>query len=490
MKFLDRNEETAELNRVLNPHTPAKFAVVFGRRRLGKSTLIKRVLTPQDVYYMAGDLVDTVQLGMLQELLSHKFPEIGMSKFSGWEELMLMLNRLTTEQFTLCLDEFPYMVKHSPELPSVLQRILDTKELKYNLVICGSSQRMMQDMILRQSEPLYGRADAILDIRPIALPYLQQGLNLAPVATIEEYSVWGGVPRYWELREEYPSLKEAIKGMLLGPATVLYEEPKKLFLDDMKVTVQSESLMSVIAGGANRLSEIAARMGREATSLSAPLDRLIQMWYIRREIPFGESPKKSKRGIYRVNDPMMDFYYTFIMPNMSSLARGRKNMVMEETEAAFTGYVARHWEHLCREAVSGNRLYGYRWSEASRWWGPVPAGGKGKFNEMEFDVMAESTDGKALLVGECKWTNPEIASELHRRLLEKASHLPLARNKEIIPVLFLKEKAKDRAGGLNILYPQDVINAMYPDHEDAQSRPTDGCICAGKNVSLPSNPMI
>lgn len=464
MEFLDRTEEIAELKRVLGHDTPAKFVVVSGRRRLGKSTLIKRVLSQQDIYYMAGDLVDAVQLEMLQQLLSQKFPEIGMAKFSGWEDLLLMLNRLTTEQFTLCLDEFPYMVKHSPELPSILQRILDTKQLKYNLVICGSSQRMMQDMILSQSEPLYGRADAILDVRPIPMPYLQKGLGLNPIATIEEYCVWGGVPRYWELREEYPSLKEAIRGMLLGPTTVLYDEPKKLFLDDMKVTVQSESLMAVIAGGANRLSEIAARMGRDATSLSAPLDRLIQMSYIRREIPFGESPKKSKRGIYRINDAMMDFYYTFIMPNMSSLARGRKNLIMEEIDSVFNGYVSIHWENLCREAVSGNKLYGRRWGEASRWWGTVASEGNKKFREMEFDMVAESTDGKALLVGECKWTNPEIASELHRKLIEKAERFPLARGKEIVPVLFLKSKPKDgERNNMNILYPQDIINAMYPD---------------------------
>lgn len=463
MEFLDRKDEIAELKRVLNPAAPAKFVVVYGRRRLGKSTLIKRVLSADDVYYMAGDLVDNVQLEMLQELLSQKFPEIGMAKFSGWEELFLMLNRLTDHQFTLCLDEFPYMVKHSPELPSILQRILDTKTLKYNLIICGSSQRMMQEMILSQSEPLYGRADAILDVRPIPLPYLQEGLRLDAISTIEEYCVWGGVPRYWELREEYDSLKEAIRGMLLGPTTVLYDEPKKLFLDDMKVTVQSESLMAVIAGGANRLSEIASRMGREATSLSAPLDRLIQMTYLRREIPFGDSPKKSKKGIYRINDPMMDFYYSFIMPNMSSLARGRKNIVMEEVERDFTGYVSQHWEHLCREAVSGNILYGHRWGEAGRWWGTVPGEEKGTFREMEFDVVAESTDGNALLVGECKWTNPEIASELHRKLLDKVSRLTFAKGKEIVTVLFLKNEPKDSTEGINIMYPQGVINTMHGD---------------------------
>ncbi|MCM1331758.1 MAG: ATP-binding protein [Bacteroides sp.] len=463
MEFLDRTDEIAELKRVLNTATPAKFVVVYGRRRLGKSTLIKRVLSADDIYYMAGDLVDNVQLEMLQELLSQKFPEIGMAKFSGWEELLLMLNRLTDQQFTLCLDEFPYMVKHSPELPSILQRILDSKTLKYNLIICGSSQRMMQEMILSQSEPLYGRADAILDVRPIPLPFLQKGLHIDAISTIEEYSVWGGVPRYWELREEYASLKEAIRGMMLGTTTVLYDEPKKLFLDDMKATVQSESLMAVIAGGANRLSEIASRMGREATSLSAPLDKLIQMTYIRREIPFGDSPKKSKKGIYRINDPMMDFYYSFIMPNISNLARGRKAIVMEEIERDFTGYVSLHWEHLCREAISGNMMFGHRWSEAKRWWGTVPNEEKGSFREMEFDVIAESTDGNALLIGECKWTNPEIASELHRKLLDKANRLPFAKGKEIIAVLFLKNKPKDAPSPINILYPEDIIQAMLGD---------------------------
>ncbi|MDE7136310.1 MAG: ATP-binding protein, partial [Muribaculaceae bacterium] len=360
-----------------------------------------------------------------------------------------------------CLDEFPYMFKHSPELPSVIQRLVDSKQMKFNLIICGSSQRMMQQMVLSQSEPLYGRAYAILDIRPIPINYLQKALHTDPVSTIEEYSVWGGVPRYWELREEYDSLQEAILHTMLSPASVLNDEPKRLFLDDMTATVQSESLLAVVASGANRLSEIASRMGRDATSMSAPIDRLLQMRYLRREIPFGDSPKKSKKGIYRINDPLMDFYYTFIIPNLSSIGRGRKQFVMEEIESRFNEYVAHHWEYLCREAISGNKAYGYRWKEASRWWGTVhnPDGNR----EMEFDVVAESTDGKAILIGECKWTNPEMASVLSARLREKASLAPIAHGKEVITVLFLKNKPKDSDTDANILYPEDIINMVYGD---------------------------
>ncbi|MDE6668102.1 MAG: ATP-binding protein, partial [Muribaculaceae bacterium] len=398
MEFLDRKEELAELKRVLNPKTPPCFVVIYGRRRLGKSTLIKKALDSGSIYYMAGDFVDQVQREMLISRLCEKIPAMKIGNPKSWEDIFKMLNLLTTEQFTLCLDEFPYMVKHAPELPSILQRLVDSKELKYNLVICGSSQRMMQNMILSRSEPLFGRARAIMDIKPLPISYLQEGLHLGAVETIEEYSVWGGVPRYWELREEYESLDEALRATMLTPAGVLYEEPKRLFMDDMMSTVQSESLMAVVAGGANRLSEIACRMGKESTALSAPIDRLIQMNYMRREIPFGESPRKSKKGIYRINDPMMDFYYTFIVPNLSSIGRGRKSYIMDEIKSRFNEYVGRHWEHLCREAVSGNLLFGYRWDEASRWWGSVKTMLSG-LKEMEFDVIAESRDGSALLVG-------------------------------------------------------------------------------------------
>ena len=339
MDFVDRKAEIAELHRVLSPNAPARFVVVYGRRRLGKSTLIKKVLNKEDVYYMAGDFIDQVQRDMLRNQLAEKFPAISRATYSSWEDLFQMLNSLITEKFTLCLDEFPYMVKHSPELPSVVQRLVDSGAMKFNLIICGSSQRMMQNMILSQSEPLYGRADAIIDVRPIPIEYLSQALHLDAVSTVEEYSVWGGVPRYWELREEYSDFKEAIKSILVSSTGILYDEPKRLFLDDMTATVQSESLMSVVASGANKLSEIASRMGREATALSAPIDRLIQMNYLRREIPFGESPKKSKKSIYRINDPMMDFYYTFIVPNISEIGRGRRSIVMEDIESGFNSYV-------------------------------------------------------------------------------------------------------------------------------------------------------
>lgn len=463
MEFVDRIEELKQLERVLNSDKYQAFVVVYGRRRLGKSTLIRKALSPNDVFYMAGDFIETVQLNLLKEQLSLKFPQIANLKFPGWEELLKMVNELANEKFTLCLDEFPYMVKHSPELPSVLQRLIDSKELKYNIIICGSSQRMMHKLVLSYSEPLYGRANAIIHLQPIPIKYLQEVLGLNAVSTIEEYSVWGGVPRYWELRDEFFDLKDAISDTMLSQMGVLYDEPRRLFLDDLSSAVQSESLMSIIAAGANRLSEIASRMGRDSTALSAPLDRLIQMNFIRREIPFGENPRNSKKGIYKIKDPFMNFYYTFIVGNMSNIGRGRKRMVMESIEKRMGEYVSAYWEVLCREAVTGNRLFGQLWGTASSWWGSLKV--DNEIRQLEVDVVASSVDGGSVLLGECKWTNPEVASVLISIIREKGEMLPFCRGKNVIPVLFLKHRPKDedKIGDVNILYPEDVIRLSYGD---------------------------
>ena len=463
MEFVDRKEELQELKRVLEDSPSPSFVVVYGRRRLGKSTLLKKALKQSDVFYMAGDFIETVQLKLIKEHLSNKFPLMKNINISSWEDLFNILNSLTTEIFTLCLDEFPYIVKHSPGLPSVLQRFIDSKELKFNIVVCGSSQRMMHKLVLSYAEPLYGRAKAIIKLSPIAIPYLQEVLKSDAISTVEEYSVWGGVPRYWELREEYHSLMEAIQGTMLSTISILYDEPRRLFLDDLTSAVQSESLMAVIAGGANKLSEIASRMGRDATALSAPLDRLIQMNYLRREIPFGENPKKSKKSLYKIADPFMNFYFTFIIPNLSFIARGRKNLVLELIKENLNAYISYFWEYLCQEAVTGNFLFDHRWKEASRWWGSVQD--NKEYKQLEVDVVAESMDGEAILIGECKWTNPEIAGSLFANLENKISLLPFTQDKKIIPVLFLKNRPKDSAdlSKCHILYPEDIIKLSYSD---------------------------
>lgn len=456
MKFVDRVEETKRLKEALL-RKKAGLVVVYGRRRLGKSTLIKRVLTDNDVYFLADRSEEQYQRTMLAKMVAQIYPDFDKVTYPDWESLFRAVNYRANRRFTLCLDEFPYLVEQCPQLPSVLQKLVDEKQLNYNLVLCGSSQNMMYGLFFDSSAPLYGRADVILKLTPIRLPYIQAALKISDVETIEEYAVWGGVPRYWELREFNASLQEALWQNIFSVNGTLYEEPVKLFQDDIKDVVKTSTLMSYIGSGANRLSEIAARCNEPATNLSRPLKKLIDLGYLSKDVPFGVLEKNSKKSLYKIADPFMAFYYQFVVPNRSFIELQRPKPVEQALKAHFAEYVSRQWESLCRDAVTGNLIDGVLYGEAKRWWGAVLNEDK-KPEQLELDVVAESVDKKYLLVGECKWGSQENGKQLTAELLRKARLLPFAKNHQIVPVLFLKTKPKEDAG--NVLLPKQVIGLI------------------------------
>ena len=456
MNFVDRIEETARLRDALS-REKFSLVVVYGRRRLGKSTLIKRGLSDSDVYFLSDRSEGQHQRILFAKVVAQVFPDFDKLVYPDWESLFRAVNYRTDKRFTLCLDEFPYLVEQSPELPSVLQKLVDEKQLKYNLVLCGSSQNMMYGLFLDSTAPLYGRADEIMRLTPIRLPYIQEALNLDAVSAVEEYAVWGGVPRHWELRETRNSLSDALWHNILSINGTFYEEPIKLFQDDVKDIVKTSTIMSYIGSGANRLSEIAARCNEPATNLSRPLKKLIDLGFLEKDVPFGIDEKNAKKSLYKIADPFMAFYYQFVVPNRSFIELGRRLPIEQALAAHFPEYVSMHWEKLCRDAVTGNMVNGIVYGKVKRWWGPV-LNEKKEPEQIEIDVMAESLDKKYLLVGECKWTNQENGKQLTAELLRKANLLPFAKNYKILPVLFLKNAPKDDVG--NAMLPENVVELM------------------------------
>ena len=453
MKFVDRIGETARLRDALS-REKSSLVVVYGRRRLGKSTLIKRVLSDRDVYFIADRSEGQHQRTLLAKVIAQVFSDFDKLTYPDWESMFRAVNYRADKRFTLCLDEFPYLVEQSPELPSVLQKIVDEKQLKYNLVLCGSSQNMMYGLFLDSTAPLYGRADEIMRLAPIRLPYIQEALGLDATAAIEEYSVWGGVPRYWELRESRSSLDDAMWHNILSGNGALFEEPIKLFQDDVKDIVKTSTIMSYIGTGANRLSEIAGRCDEPATNLSRPLKKLIDLGFLEKDIPFGIDEKNAKKSLYKIADPFMAFYYQFVVPNRSFIELNRRLPIDQALNTHFSAYVSMQWEKMCRDAVTGNLVNGVVYGKAKRWWGSVLNEAK-KAEQVEFDVVAESIDKKYLLVGECKWTTQENGKQLTAELLRKAKLLPFANDYTIVPMLFLKSVPKDDIG--NALLPEHII---------------------------------
>ena len=470
MKFVDRIKEQEALRTTLDS-SASNFIVIYGRRRLGKSTLIRRSLKDGDIYFEASLSEKASQLSLLARAIATEYPGFDKPVYSDWEDIIMAFNYRCKENATIVLDEFPYLVQKDPALPSTLQRILDRRiagvdELRCNIIICGSSQRMMHGL-LQGSEPLYGRADRIFILRPVNLPWWQEIVKTSAKELVEEYSVWGGVPQYWSQRERFGSLDEAIQELILDEMGNLYNEPARLFLDEVSDIAPYSSIMLAVGSGKQKYSSIADALGKKTAELAKPMKHLTEMFFLRKEVPFGENPSKSKKILYRIEDPFMAFYYRFIEPNKSMIALGRGNIAKKYIEDGFNGHVAEVWERLCQLAVSGNEIEGHTWGAASRWWGKVPVFEEGKKTpvsneELEFDVVAEDLyDKDTILVGECKWTAPDYADRLLEKLKKKVSVAPFAQGKNVKYILFLREKPLPGSQNCKIMLPDDVASLLY-----------------------------
>lgn len=453
LTFLNRHKEIDRLNKALTGSDP-KLIVIYGRRRCGKSTLIRQVLKPGDVYFLAQQTDPVLQRARLADAISAIIPGFEKVSYPDWESLFVNLRNASRNMFTLCLDEFPWLVKSDPALPDVLQQICDEAgQRKFHIILCGSSQQMMQGLVLDSTAPLYGRAHEMMKITPLEAGWIQDALQCSPEQAVTEYAVWGGIPRYWELRKEEDSTETAIKNIILDRHGVLHEEPMRLFLDDMRESVQAFSLLSLIGTGSCRLTEIAARLGKPASQLSRPLDNLIRLGYVRREIPYGEKEKNSKKSLYKIADPFMRFYFAFVVPDFSRLEMNLTEQVFDQIKGRLTGFVSEEWENLCRKSIPLQPVSGISFNLARRYWGHGING-----QPVEVDIVAESSDKQTLLIGECKWSDQINVRETMNELNKKIALLPFAQNKTIIPALFLKKKSD--LPGITLFTPEEIITRL------------------------------
>ncbi len=457
MEFVDRQKETERLQKALK-REKSQFIVMYGRRRIGKSTLIKKMMDFErgDIYFLADKTTEPSQRQLFASAIDMTVEGFSMPNYPNWETLLVSLNRAIDHRITVCLDEFPYLVKSCPALPSILQKLIDDKKLKFDLIICGSSQQMMQGFVLDSREPLYGRADEIIRLKPIPAAFVQQTLQCDSKQAVREYAVWGGVPRYWELRSGYKDYYEAIEHLLLTSEGTLYDEPSRLLQDEMRDTVQASSILSFIGNGANKLSEIASRAEKQATDITPQLSRLKELGFINKETPFGESEKKSKKGLYHIFDPLLRFHYRYILPYRSLIELDNSQAVLDVFKRSESDYVSQTWEELCRNYVSANGIDGVMYQMASRWWGSYYDEAKKQHIPVELDVVAESFDHKHLFLGECKWQEHIDAKEEMERLHTIAQGLPFAKDHEVHYALFLKEPPK-HPDAIKTYYPSDIM---------------------------------
>lgn len=389
MDFVNRTVELKELD------THAReggLLVVFGRRRVGKTRLLTHWLGARaGLYSQSIEATKDQQLTQVLADVGHAVTSPVAPRTFG--ELFALLDS-EKRPVTICLDEFPYLAASDPSLPSVLQRWLDhRKQKKSVLVLSGSSTRMMNDLFLNRSAPLFGRARKILEIAPMSYAAFCKACRQNPASrdSFTRFSLVGGVPHYWEFVRRGQTPLALADELFFGPAPTMEFEPTRLLKDEGITGVTALAVLEAVGRGAHKASEIAGRLGTPQTSLSRLLQVLLDARLLARELPWGESLRTTKRTLYRIADPTLRFWFHVYSPHRS---RWRTYDATEQRKL-LEDHASTFFEDQLRAL----------WPDAGRYWE----------GDVELDLVREERGG--LVVAEVKWapfTKAQRKGELTR----------------------------------------------------------------------------
>ena len=458
--FYGREKELKKLNNMYDSNK-FEFAVFYGRRRIGKTTLIREFCKDKHaIYFVAREASGEVNL---QNFSNDVFGvtdrnKMGNIYFHDWEKAFEYIGNISKEErMILVIDEYPYLAENLTSISSIIQAHIDMKfkDGKLFLILCGSSMSFMENQVLGYKSPLYGRRTAQFRVKPFtyfqSLPFME-GYDDEDKAVF--YGITGGIPEYLSKINNRLSLKENIIALYLNDSGALYEEPTNLLKQELRELATYNGIIDSIAAGASRLSEIASKNSMESNKCAKYLSSLISLGIVKKEIPITE--KTSKKSIYLLKDQMFRFWYRFVFPNMSLIASGFGEEVYNaKIESQLNSFMGLTFEEICKQYMYQNiKSAPFFFGNIGRWWGNNP---KLKRQE-EIDLMAFEDDN--VIFGECKWTNSLVDTDVLNDIVTQSE---IFHYKHIYFYIFAKrgftdhciKKAKDM-GNVNIICFKDM----------------------------------
>ncbi|MDR0501261.1 MAG: ATP-binding protein [Coriobacteriales bacterium] len=419
-----------------------EFAVIYGRRRVGKTALIREFVKGiQEPERSAGSNVGKTAL--IREFVKGKKAFfftgtestandnlVSLSRVIGGDQnapLYRDFNSALTELFNLAeherlvfiIDEFPYLANAHRGISSELQILIDHRResSKLMLILCGSSMSFMEQQVLGHQSPLYGRRSAQLKILPFTFFGAQAFLKgFSSYEQVELYGMTGGIPEYLNRINNNKSVAENISALFLDTSGVLFEEPANLLKQELREPSTYNAIIEAIAHGASKLNEISTKTGLESNKCAKYLTQLITLGLIRKEYPHGNNVRK--RSIYRLEDQMFRFWYRFVFPNISALAAGLGSVVYKsEVEPNLNAYLGLVFEDICKQWIYEYAKKGklpFFAKELGRWWGTNTK----THAQEEIDIMA--THGSSALFAECKWSNLKVGEDIYSNLVNRS----------------------------------------------------------------------
>jgi len=436
----------AELRRLNEMYGSGKFefAIIYGRRRVGKTALIRRFLEgKRAVYFSAREADGAVNLnGFSTEIYRTANPALsGKSFFPDWEKALDYLHEISKdERIILAIDEYPYLAAADRSIASVLQAHIDAqfKDGRLFLILCGSSMSFMEEEVLGYKSPLYGRRTAQFKVLPFtffdSLPFFA---GYSPIEQAVLYGITGGIPEYLLRIDSNKTVRENIIDQFLTPSGHFYEEPVNLLKQELREPSTYNTIIEAIAGGASRLNEIATKAHTEPTKCAKYLRSLMALGLIKKEHPVTESG--GKRSIYRIDDMMFRFWYRFVFSNVSAIQSLLGESVYDyEIAPDLNTYMGLVFEEICRQfmwkLMQKNALPFFT-GNLGRWWGNNPA----EKRQEEIDLLA-FRENKAIF-GECKWTEAPVDIDV---LIDLQAQSRLFRYEENTFFLFAKNGFTNR----------------------------------------------
>lgn len=403
--FIGRKTELKQLNEQYNSNK-FEFAVIYGRRRIGKTSLIQEFIKNKEALFFTG--LETTQkqnlINLSQVILQSNSENISFNSFQA--ALENIFEQTNKKRIIFIIDEYPYLANSYPAISSILQLLIDKNKenSKLFLILCGSSLSFMEEQVLGYQSPLYGRRTSQYKIKPFSF---FETCDYYKTFSYEEkaliYGLTSGIPLYLSLFREDKSLKQNIIDIFLSSNGYLFEEPTNLIKQECRDPSTYNSIIQAIALGATKLSEISNQVGIETGLCTTYIKKLISLGIIIKDTPIYKPSKK--QTIYLLADHMFQFWYKFVLPNISLINMGMGDRVYKKIEPHFYEFMEYIFEDICKQylwLLNIHEELPLFFLKLGRWWGNdtrIKA-------EAEIDIVAYNNENQ-ILIGECKWRNED-----------------------------------------------------------------------------------
>ena len=440
--FIGREQELQFLNDRYNENK-GQLIVLYGRRRVGKTETLREFCKDKPhIFYSCTQSTDKAQLSRFSSiLLKENIPARDyINEFSDWEKAFRSVLDLPygDHKKLIIIDEFPYMCKGNPSIPSILQNLWDIefKDKNVMIILCGSSMSFIEKEILSEKNPLYGRATGVYKMKEMGFyDAIQFFPNYSERDKVYAYSILGGIPHYLKQFNPELPLRENIKRGVLTKGSVLYSEVEFLLHQELRETSVYNSVIEAVALGSTKLNDISQKSMVEDTSkTSVYLKNLIELGLISREFSIESSAKEmanTKRGLYRLNDNFFRFWYAFGYANISQLEDGDVDGVYKYiVEPSLHEFASLAFEDVCRQFImelQKKDLLPFRIIKLGRWFGKTTIHDSKvssglRIAETEIDLLGIGRNNKEYLVGECKFKNVPFDYSEYISTVAKLTH--------------------------------------------------------------------